>query len=246
MKATPRFQQEALTVPRPNRARSGGPKTAAGRAVGTHNALKTGAYAMQAVLPGEDPAQFAELERQLVHDFEPVGAAEAAMVHDLAILTWKKLRIDRVEHAVMMQLIRQPLTHDRIEKSFGPDFLPEAMPRLVPLNPVTQQEFDEAAALPDSNEGKHLVLWLWQHRERVQAALNRAQDSKLLEYMKVDNTRRAHQDTARAFYRTLAELRQQQTRRPRPHNASATPPPPFVIADSIRNPCPMDPGSSPG
>jgi len=39
------------------------------------------------VLAGEDAAQFAELEQLLLHDFEPVGLAEAAMVHDLAVLT---------------------------------------------------------------------------------------------------------------------------------------------------------------
>ena len=81
------------------------------------------------MLAGEDAAQFAELEHLLLHDFDPVGVAEAAMVHDLAVLTWKKLRVDRVEHAVMMQTALQPLPQDQIAKSFGPGWLPQAMHR---------------------------------------------------------------------------------------------------------------------
>ena len=99
------------------------------------------------VLAGEDAAQFAELEQLLVHDFDPVGVAEAAMVHDLAVLTWKKLRVDRVEHAVMMQTALQPLPEDQIAKSFGPGWLPQAMLRVEPWRPVTQEEFDETTEL---------------------------------------------------------------------------------------------------
>ena len=48
------------------------------------------------------------------------------------------------------------------------------------------------------------------NRDRIDTALREAQDSKLLTYMKTENTQRAHADTGRAFYRTLAELRRQQ------------------------------------
>lgn len=261
-------------MPIANRTRSGGPKTAVGRAVSANNALKTGAYAVQVVLPGEDATQFAALEAQLVQDFEPVGMAEAAMVHDLAVLTWKKLRVDRVEHAVLTQFALLPLLEDRLQRSFGPDWLPAAMPRMVPYTPVSQAEFDAASArmaqlqavldtpvsqrtpaalrrtwplaydtilalaedmgervadmingTPARQDTRALdlslevaidsmqpVLWLWEHRERITTALQQAQDSRLLEYMKGSNnvTQRAFDDIGRTFYRTLAELRRQQ------------------------------------
>lgn len=247
------------------------PKTAAGRAITAGNALKTGAYSAQVVLPTEDATQFDALEAQLTRDSEPVGVAETAMVHDLAVLTWKKLRIDRVEHAVLMQMIQLPLLEETIRNSFGADFFGAAMPRLVPYRPVTQEEFHSTTALvtraqtllaqpsarqratlcrkcplvypalqawaeesmldiddllrsaPVDAEGADLsqalediiadaqpLLWLWENSERVQAALRRAQESRLLTYMKTDNTQRAYEDTGRAFYRTLAELRKQQ------------------------------------
>lgn len=73
----------------PKRARSGGPKSVAGLAISSGNSLKTGAYSVQTVLPGENTEHFETLEQQLIQEFEPLGMAEAAMVHDLAVLTWK-------------------------------------------------------------------------------------------------------------------------------------------------------------
>ncbi len=52
------------------------------------NAIKAGDYAAQVVLPGEDASRFADLEAQLMQDFEPVCMAEVPMVHDLAVLIW--------------------------------------------------------------------------------------------------------------------------------------------------------------
>jgi hypothetical protein len=134
-------------MPVPNKARSGGPKTASGRAATAHNAIKSGAYAVQVVLPGEDAAQFEAMESELMRDFEPVGMAEVAMVHDLAVLTWKKLRIDRVEHSTMMEMALMPVLEANIEKAYGPGWLPQAMPRIEPFDPVDQAEFEDTTEL---------------------------------------------------------------------------------------------------
>ena len=61
--------------------------------------MRTGAYATQVVLPGEDPAHFQELEQQFLHDFAPADVAQSALVHQLAVIIWKKLRLDRIEHS---------------------------------------------------------------------------------------------------------------------------------------------------
>lgn len=263
-----------MTIPR-NPNRSGGPRSVAGLRSTAANATKTGAYAVQVVLPGEDASQFEDLETQLMRDFEPLGMAEVAMVHDLAVLTWKRLRVDRVEHAVMLQMMQLPLTEDSLVKSFGPGFLSRAMPWLEPYQVVTPEELDDATELsaqlqamqiaPDSSfkaavirrkwpkafsalvqwaagynvdiddviagvlpKGLHCedamhellgaadtVLWLGENRDAVEAALRRARDTRLLQYMKSNNTQRAYDDIGRAFYRTLAELRKQQDWRSR-------------------------------
>lgn len=245
-----------------------------GIVISSGNALSSGAYSKQVVLPDEDAAAFGKLEAQLVQDFDPIGMTEAAMVHDLAVLTWKKLRLDRIEHAVLSQMYLLPLVQQRIEPAFGEGFLPAAMTRLVPYQAVTQAEYDLAVAVteqaqaaldaepaqrrpatvrrkwPDLYEwlqdqaleydctadeligethaqpgtpaldevlmealgSYEVVFWLWEHRERVAAAVLQAKDSRLMEYFKGNSNipQRVFDDISRTFYRALSELRRQQ------------------------------------
>lgn len=90
--------------------RTGGPKTQAGKIASSKNALKTGAYSGTVILPGEQEEQFRELESSFVNDFRPADTAEAAMVHDLAVLTWKKLRLDKLEQRVILEKLNRPIT----------------------------------------------------------------------------------------------------------------------------------------
>ncbi|HPW29011.1 MAG TPA: hypothetical protein PLL01_06445 [Rhodoferax sp.] len=196
--------------------------------------------------------------------------AEVAMVHDLAVLTWKRLRVDRVEHSVMLQMMQLPILEDSLAKSFGPGFMNRAMFRLEPYSAVSSEELKDTVdlvaqleALDDApkssvkmavlrrkcpkamqaleewavaydfvlgdlladalqegptygdiiqellDDAKTLV-WLGENRDAIEAAIRRVRDSRLLQYMKSNNTQRAYDDIGRAFYRTLAELRRQQ------------------------------------
>ena len=80
---------------------AGGPQTPEGKLASSRNSLKTGVYSKLIVLPGEDESEFRDLESQFIHDFAPQDIAESAMVHDLAILTWKKIRLEQLEYRVM-------------------------------------------------------------------------------------------------------------------------------------------------
>lgn len=82
-------------------SRAGGPQTPEGKLVASRNSLKTGVYSKLIVLPGEDEEQFRDLEAQFNHDFAPQDIAEGAMVHELAILTWKKIRLEQLEYRVI-------------------------------------------------------------------------------------------------------------------------------------------------
>jgi len=77
--------------------RSGGPRSDVGKKISSSNALKTGAYSNTLILPGEDESQFRQIEDQFVRDFHPEDMAEIAMVRDLAILAWKKIRLENLE-----------------------------------------------------------------------------------------------------------------------------------------------------
>jgi hypothetical protein len=81
----------------PKIRRSGGPKTPDGKLASSRNAIKTGAYAVQVLLPGESEQEFRELEQLFIDDFAPSGIAEAALVHSLVATIWKKLRLEKLE-----------------------------------------------------------------------------------------------------------------------------------------------------
>lgn len=99
----------------PKSPRSGGPRTVAGRQAVAGNALRTGAYAAQVVLPGEELAHFQELEQQFIHDFAPADVAQSVLVHQLAVISWKKLRLDRIEHSHFMGVIHRPYVSVELE-----------------------------------------------------------------------------------------------------------------------------------
>jgi hypothetical protein len=81
----------------PKSRRSGGPKTVEGKLVSSRNAIKTGTYVVQALLPGESEEEFRKLEQLFIEDFSPSGISEASQVHTLAVIVWKKLRLEKLE-----------------------------------------------------------------------------------------------------------------------------------------------------
>lgn len=89
--------------------RSGGPKTADGKLAVANNALKTGSYSSRAVLPGESEEDFKQLQDQFVKDFLPKNVAESLIVHQLSSLTWKILRLQKLEDAHVLRALHQPI-----------------------------------------------------------------------------------------------------------------------------------------
>jgi len=90
--------------------RSGGPRSDEGKKIASKNALKTGAYSNTLILPGEDESQFRQIEDQFVRDFHPEDMAEIAMVRDLAVLAWKKIRLENLELRFILSRLNEPLS----------------------------------------------------------------------------------------------------------------------------------------
>ena len=95
----------------PKSRRSGGPRTAEGKISASQNSLKTGAYSNQEVLPGENLQELLELEQYFIDDFSPQGVTESALVHDLTVLAWKKLRLEHLEYRQLRNKLNEPLSH---------------------------------------------------------------------------------------------------------------------------------------
>jgi len=94
----------------PKTKRGGGPKTAEGKASAAANSLKSGTYASVIVLPGESEQDFQALQDQFVNDFLPEDVVERALVHELAAIVWKKLRLEKLEKAAFIRALNTPLT----------------------------------------------------------------------------------------------------------------------------------------
>ena len=97
-----------MAIPKSNR--SGGPKTLEGKVASSRNAVKTGSYSAPISLSSEEEADFKAFEDEFMNDFEPEGVVESSMVHELAVLAWKKLRLERVEHQLMRDQLKSPIT----------------------------------------------------------------------------------------------------------------------------------------
>jgi hypothetical protein len=83
---------------RRNGAKSRGPKTPAGKARSSLNALRHGMRAaMHVVLPDEDAVAFAALQAALFEELAPVGALQLVLARRVAVAAWRLARADRIE-----------------------------------------------------------------------------------------------------------------------------------------------------
>ena len=86
--------------------RSGGPRTTHGKEVASKNSLKLGVYAKQEILPFESQQEFDELKELFIQDFKPNGVTEFSLVHELTVLAWKKLRLEKIENNFLHGLLQ--------------------------------------------------------------------------------------------------------------------------------------------
>ncbi len=89
---------------------TGEPKNEARKITLSKNALKAGPYSATAILPGEQEEQFCEVESSPINDFRFADTAESSMVHDLVVMIWNKLRLDKLEQRVILEKLNLPIT----------------------------------------------------------------------------------------------------------------------------------------
>jgi len=97
----------------PKSTRSGGPKTQVGKAIASQNSIKAGVYTQVDLLPQEDARQYAALEQLFIDDLRPIGVLEFVLVRSLVKISWKKLRLEKIETRVLADyLARLPSLSD--------------------------------------------------------------------------------------------------------------------------------------
>ncbi|MBZ5621929.1 MAG: hypothetical protein LAQ69_24865 [Acidobacteriia bacterium] len=99
-----------MTPPQPSahRAhpnRSTGPRSAAGKARSSMNALKTGLYANSLIIPGEDPAHLKTLSDEYFQRYRPAAPEQRDQVDILVRSTWTLRRLATAEAQVWVYQI---------------------------------------------------------------------------------------------------------------------------------------------
>lgn len=90
-----------IAANRANARKSTGPRTAEGKARVARNGLKHGLCARDALLPEEDPAEFAALVEDLKARWRPADGTELALLLQYADATWRLSRIAAVEAGLL-------------------------------------------------------------------------------------------------------------------------------------------------
>lgn len=139
------------------RKRSGGPKTAAGKAIVASNALSHGINSRLVTLTTEDPAEFEALFQGLVADFRPNGTIETHIVHRIAHLIWKQRRLDGYEHQQISQAAASDVKIEEIFKKMNLEPPSDFVCTLFEfLDEFTEKDLENAEALlSECKEFKH-------------------------------------------------------------------------------------------
>jgi hypothetical protein len=87
---------------RRNAKKSTGPRTAAGKASSSRNALRHGLLARHTCLPDEDEQEFQWLRERVFADLQPVGVLEEACCDRIADAIWRLRRAGRLEREVFL------------------------------------------------------------------------------------------------------------------------------------------------
>jgi len=80
-----------------NARHSTGPRSEAGKAISSHNAMKHGLTAQTVLLPGEDEAAYLKLKTDTFASWSPINEMEGSLVQHLVDTQWRINRCARLE-----------------------------------------------------------------------------------------------------------------------------------------------------
>ena len=187
--------QEQIDANRENARKSTGPKTEAGKAASSANALSHGLTANYAVvLVEEDAEEFDRLEEGVIADLEPAGALQAALAQRVAVLLWRLGRVARLEAELFHH---GQLTFERNQ-------LDQAETRALMKRCIADQLGEEAVKAREKLAEKRLMIDVSIHVEAPCAKVLVKQQESARAY---DQLARHEATLQRALNRTLAEVR---------------------------------------
>ncbi len=183
--------QRQIEANRRNAQSSTGPKTEAGKAASSANALSHGLTAADnVVLPEENPDEFERLREGVIADLAPAGALQEALAHRVAVLLW---RLDRVARFEAGLFVHGQLTviRDRVGDPFrsssilqGLADLPKEVTQLQEKCARFKRRIDEdiqaqapsAQVLVERRQSARAFDQIARHEAMLQRSLNRTLD----------------------------------------------------------------------
>jgi hypothetical protein len=168
-----------LAANRENALKSCGPKTDAGKAAVSLNAVKTGLTGHTVLLPSDDAVRYQAHILAYEKEFQPVGPEECALVQSIADTRWRLARIPGLEMAL--------LTKGRLEfDALFPDHAPADRAVMIEMHTMLVYE----------KQFKNLHLQesrLARRREKEMAELRQIQqERKSKESAALENATRAY------------------------------------------------------
>jgi hypothetical protein len=100
MKSESPVSESRVAANRANAQLSSGPRTVAGKAVSSMNAVKTGLTGRTVLLPSDDVEAYRQHIAAYENEYKPVGVRESELVQSLADLQWRLQRIPGLEMAI--------------------------------------------------------------------------------------------------------------------------------------------------
>jgi hypothetical protein len=89
--------------------RSGGPRTARGKAASAYNALKFGAYTRNVFIDGESQQDFDRLKEALFDELQPQMLVQYALAEDVLTQLWRKFRIERYASKIIKEVAEREI-----------------------------------------------------------------------------------------------------------------------------------------
>lgn len=224
------ISEKQLMANRQNAQRSTGPRTASGKAVSSQNAIRHGLRADQAVIPGEDPAQFTQFRHMLLDDLAPEGALEVMLADRVVGGFWKLRRAACTETALIQTLHADDLSR----RCSRPKSIQDDLERL-------RQAWQSAQF--DGQNDYQIVRDAWEaspeaamlREDRWPADPNYPTPDEVMKNFIADHTLKLRQQRKEAFLKNLEQ--QEADRQANPDVADALPPDPAVGRIMQRDMC---------
>ncbi len=100
--------EKQLLANQQNALCSTGPRSAAGKAVSSQNAIRHGLRAQNIIIPGEDPEEFDQFRQLMLEDLVPAGAMEVFLADRIVASLWKLHRAGRIESDLFNEMDSAP------------------------------------------------------------------------------------------------------------------------------------------